>query len=117
MTRMAVVGKPEWVADWYRHERALTFRLADQVSALTALLNRAPAPPGYVLRDLASREIAGQPPPTCRWRDDEGIWEGTCGITWEIPNDAGPAGNQMNFCPQCGQILEVQPHQEDEQDE
>ena len=116
---MVVVGKPEWVADWYRHERALTFRLADQVSALTTLLNHTPAPPGHVIRDAASREVAGQPPPTCRWVycDIDYHWQGSCGVTWWFPDENPPERHEMNFCPKCGQILEVTPAPQEPTDE
>ena len=41
----------------------------------------------------------------CTWTEDEdGIWNGSCGVAWECPSDT-PAANAMQYCPQCGKPL------------
>ena len=41
----------------------------------------------------------------CTWTEDEdGIWNGSCGVAWECTNDT-PAANGMQYCPQCGKPL------------
>lgn len=39
---------------------------------------------------------------TCEWSEDEdGVWNGTCGMAWELTNGT-PKDNQMLYCPRCG---------------
>lgn len=46
-------------------------------------------------------------PVTCNWSpDDNGVWGGTCGITWQFFDD-GPAENGAKFCPGCGGLIAV----------
>jgi len=46
-------------------------------------------------------------PGTCNWSpDDNGIWGGTCGITWQFFDD-GPAENGAKYCPSCGGLIAV----------
>ena len=43
----------------------------------------------------------------CEWSisfDD--VWASDCGLLWEFNNDETPKANNMNYCPQCGKILE-----------
>lgn len=40
----------------------------------------------------------------CEWkpsREAEGVWEGTCGIMWELI-EGDLHANGVNFCPECG---------------
>lgn len=50
---------------------------------------------------------------TCSWKVDYwGLWEGSCGTTWEFDYD-GPEENEMNFCPKCGKRLVILKQEED----
>ena len=45
-------------------------------------------------------------PRVCHWsEDDDGIWNGTCGIAWCFEYATTPQENKMNYCPQCGAVL------------
>ena len=43
----------------------------------------------------------------CEWsRESDDVWRSDCGLLWEFDNEETPKGNNMNYCPQCGKILE-----------
>ena len=46
----------------------------------------------------------------CEWsRESDGVWRSDCGLLWEFDNEETPKANSMNYCPQCGKILEEAP--------
>ena len=53
----------------------------------------------------------------CEWsRESDDVWRSDCGLLWEFDNEETPKANNMNYCPQCGKILEEAPEcwEEDE---
>ena len=43
----------------------------------------------------------------CEWsRESDDVWRSDCGLLWEFDNEETPKANNMNYCPQCGKILE-----------
>lgn len=44
---------------------------------------------------------------TCSWKQNEcdGIFNGSCGIKWELSNYDTLENNHMNFCPHCGKKI------------
>jgi hypothetical protein len=49
-----------------------------------------------------------KPVRTCVWCDDNGTWNATCGLAWELTNNGSPAENDIKFCPKCGLKIEIQ---------
>ena len=46
----------------------------------------------------------------CEWsRESDDVWRSDCGLLWEFDNEETPKANNMNYCPQCGKILEEAP--------
>ena len=46
----------------------------------------------------------------CEWsRESDDVWGSDCGLYWEFDNEETPKANNMNYCPQCGKILEEAP--------
>ena len=46
----------------------------------------------------------------CEWsRESDDVWRSDCGLLWEFDNEETPKANNMNYCPQCGKILEETP--------
>lgn len=51
-----------------------------------------------------------EPIGSCDWQMQyEGLWKGSCGITWSMDNDEGLVNNEMNFCPKCGKLIKELP--------
>ena len=47
-------------------------------------------------------------PRVCHWsEDDDGIWNGSCGIAWIYEYATTPKENNMNYCPKCGAVLMI----------
>lgn len=45
---------------------------------------------------------------TCRWIwNDDGAWEGSCGVMWWLEGGGCPADHDMHFCPRCGGLVKV----------
>jgi len=45
---------------------------------------------------------------TCTWtEDDNGAWEGACGVVWEF-TDGGPGENDVRFCMRCGRPVSAE---------
>ena len=55
----------------------------------------------------------------CEWsRESDDVWRSDCGLLWEFDNEETPKANNMNYCPQCGKILEESPeYWEEDEDE
>ena len=55
----------------------------------------------------------------CEWsRESDDVWRSDCGLLWEFDNEETPKANNMNYCPQCGKILEEAPeYWEEDEDE
>ena len=54
---------------------------------------------------------------SCVWtEDDDGLWNGSCGLTWQF-TDAGPVENECNFCARCGGKIEAHPYEDEEGEE
>ena len=55
----------------------------------------------------------------CEWsRELDDVWRSDCGLLWEFDNEETPKANNMNYCPQCGKILEEAPeYWEEDEDE
>ena len=46
----------------------------------------------------------------CEWsKESDDVWRSDCGLLWEFDNEDTPTANNMNYCPQCGKILEEAP--------
>lgn len=58
------------------------------------------------LHFLESQMTNDAPPTTCDWKHDSvsGVWNGTCGVAWELTSGT-PSANSMRFCPNCGGVL------------
>ena len=54
--------------------------------------------------------VKGAPRDTCVWRPslqvDVDVWEGDCGITWELTTGT-PDANGMHYCPRYGGKLKL----------
>ena len=58
--------------------------------------------------DLMSKEMESAE--KCEWsRESDDVWRSDCGLLWEFDNEETPKANNMNYCPQCGKILEEAP--------
>ncbi|HGJ8975743.1 TPA: hypothetical protein ACJX8E_006209 [Pseudomonas aeruginosa] len=53
------------------------------------------------LRAMLAAEPTSSASPSCKWTESSGIWETSCGQTWNFIED-GPAENGALFCHHCG---------------
>jgi len=61
-----------------------------------------------------SRQKEVPDPAECLWRDDEGVWNGSCGVAWRF-DDGGVAENDVRFCLRCGKPVRVEEAAEEEE--